>query len=176
MLRLPKPLLPPTQSPTSTPENPCCCASCAVVAKGEWTATPATADREGKGNRSLRRSNTRKGAESILDNRLVGQETNALLAKGPHCDLIMPSRGLATLAKRHSSNGVAQLTKRPAVANPCVADTDPLLLPHGVRPSARCPRRAIETCPLQDLSALRNDLDRPHLKTSLQCTDDDFSN
>ena len=43
----------------------------------------------GRGNRSLRRSNTRKGAESILDNRLVGKETNALLANGPHCDLIM---------------------------------------------------------------------------------------
>ena len=38
------------QRPTSTPEHPCCCASCTVVAKGvEWTATPAAANREGKG-------------------------------------------------------------------------------------------------------------------------------
>ena len=79
---------PPSLRPTSSPEHPCCCVGCAVVAKSvEWTATPATANR--KGNRSLRRRSTRKGAESILDNRLVRKETNGLLANGPHCDLIM---------------------------------------------------------------------------------------
>ena len=95
------------QRPTPSPQHPCCCAGCTVVAKSvEWTATPATANRNGKGQ------------SKSSDHR--------------------PSRGLA-LAIRHSSSGVAQLTKRPAVANPCVADTDPLLLlPHLVRSSARC--------------------------------------
>ena len=33
---------------------------------------------------------------------------------------------------------------------------------------AMCPGRAIKTCPVQDLSALHDCLDRPHIKTSLQ--------
>ena len=39
-----------------------------------------------------------------------------------------------------------------------------------------CPWRAIETSPVQELSALRDCPNRPYIKTFLQRTDDEFSN
>ena len=47
-----------------------------------WTATPV----KGRGERSLRRRSTRKGAESNLALRSEGKLVNGVLANGPRCD------------------------------------------------------------------------------------------
>ena len=66
------------QRPTSSPEHPCCCASCAVVAKSvEWT--PATANRKGKGqSKSSKEQHTeRRGVNPRQPTRRKGDERAA---------------------------------------------------------------------------------------------------
>ena len=86
---------------------------------------------KGQSKSSKEQHTERRGVNPQQPTRRKGDETRCLPTDHTVTSS-WPSRGLATLAKRHSSSGVAQLTKRPAVANPCVADTDPLLLllPH----------------------------------------------
>ena len=107
------------------------------------TATPATANRKGKG------------------------QSKSSKANGPHCDLIMAlswsrNTGHTPFFRRNRSIDEAACCCQPVCGHTW-----------GSPLCQMWPKTGNRNCPLQDLS-LYDCLDRPHIKTSLQCTATDW--